>query len=109
MQISEILAFAVKRRATEVTLAENAVIQLVVDHQTQPLNLPPLKPNDYSALLGSVLDAARKDALGHKASGDFEFTIEGLATFRARVVPGKMTITLPPPPVKKPLLDRLFG
>ena len=109
MQLKEILALGVKSRATEITLAENAPVVLLKGHEPLRLNVPPLTEKDYGALLASILDCAR-DALGRKASSEFQFMVDRLGTFKARVSPGRTVIVLPVAPPEKPgFFRKWFG
>ena len=95
MKLREVLAFALKNRATEVLIAVDQPPELHVGGEIRRVNLPPITGKDFEALVKSCLGAPARESL--RVSGRCEETIEmqGLGQVRAIVEARKARFVLP--------------
>ena len=95
MNLSELLAFAVRAGATEVKLQVGETTRLVTPTGTRTLFGPTLKMTDYEELILQRLDTFRRQELGATGRCDWQFEEKGIGTIGAEIELGKARLTLP--------------
>jgi Tfp pilus assembly pilus retraction ATPase PilT len=95
MELSDLLAFAMKNRAAELHLAPNAPLELLVAGKVRGINLSPLLAKDFEELVVQKLGALARESLRTTGQCEGSIKVEGLGEFRALVEAGKARIVLP--------------
>ena len=95
MSLAELLAFAIKARATELKLEVGEPIVLGTPAGDRNVLGPVLKAADYERLILGRLDALRRQEL--KAAGRLEWSFEekGIGKIEAHVEPSKARLVVP--------------
>src|SRR3972149_1895394 len=82
MDIAELLAFAVKNKASDLHLSSGLPPMIRVHGDVRRINLPPMEHKDVHGMIYDIMnDAQRKDYEENLECG-FPFAIPGLARFR---------------------------
>ena len=102
MELSNLLAFAIKNRAAELHLAANARMAVLVAGKVKELNLMPLLAEDFEKFVVQKLGALARESLRTTGRCEESITVEGLGEFQVLVDAGKARIVLPvaTPPAK---------
>lgn len=95
MELSDLLAFAIKNRAAELHLAANAPVELLVAGKVLGVNLPPLLAKDFEELVVQKLGALARESLRMTGRCEDSIEVDGLGEFQALVENGKARIVLP--------------
>ncbi len=95
MELSDLLAFAMKNRAAELHLAANARVELLVAGKVQGLNLMPLLAEDFEKFVVQKLGALARESLRTTGRCEESIKVEGLGEFQVLVEAGKARIVLP--------------
>jgi Tfp pilus assembly pilus retraction ATPase PilT len=95
MELNELLAYAVKYRATGLSLRVDAPMEVHVGKETRRINLPPLTAADFEELVMKRLGAPARESLRTTGHCDETVDIAGLGNFRMLVEAGKARIVLP--------------
>lgn len=82
MDISELLAFSVKNKASDLHLSAGLPPMIRVDGDVRRINLPPLEHKDVHALIYDIMNDGQRKAYEEFLECDFSFAIPGLARFR---------------------------
>lgn len=85
MNIRGLLALSVKEGASDLHLSVGMSPMLRLDGDLQPLDLPPLEADEADALLGEIMDDARRREHERRRECDFALEVPGLARFRVNV------------------------
>ncbi|WP_111980274.1 type IV pilus twitching motility protein PilT [Algibacillus agarilyticus] len=82
MDITELLAFSVEHKASDLHLSAGVSPMIRVDGEVRKINIPPLDHKQVSQLIYDIMnDKQRKDYEEHLES-DFSFEVPNLARFR---------------------------
>jgi len=95
MELTDLLAFAMKNRAAELHLAANAPVELLVAGKVRGVNLPHLLPEDFEQLVVQKLGAMARESLRTTGRCEDSIEVEGLGEFQTLVDAGKARILLP--------------
>lgn len=95
MELSDLLAFAIKNRAAELHLAPNAPVELLVKGKVLGVNLPHLLAEDFEKLVVQKLGAMARESLRTTGRCEASIKVEGLGELQALVEAGKARIVLP--------------
>lgn len=98
MKLSELLAFAMKNRATELYLAVDMAMEMLVAGEVKRINLPPLQAKDFEELVVQDLGELERESLRTTGRCEKSINVKGLGEFRALVEPNKARIVLPVAP-----------
>lgn len=82
MDISELLAFAVKNSASDLHLSSGLPPMIRVHGDVRRINLPPLEHSDVHAMIYDIMNDAQRKTYEEYLEIDFSFSIPGLARFR---------------------------
>ena len=82
MDITELLAFSVKNKASDLHLSAGLPPIIRVDGEMRKLNVPPLKHKDVHALIFEVMNDKQRKEYEEKLETDFSFEIKDLSRFR---------------------------
>src|SRR5476651_676495 len=82
MDISELLAFSVKNKASDLHLSAGLPPMIRVHGDVRRINLPPLEHKDVHALIYDIMNDGQRKAYEEFLECDFSFEIPGLARFR---------------------------
>lgn len=82
MDISELLAFAVKNSASDLHLSAGLPPMIRVHGDVRRINLPPLEHRDVHAMVYDIMNDGQRKAYEEMLEIDFSFAIPGLARFR---------------------------
>lgn len=82
MDISELLAFAVKNNASDLHLSSGLPPMIRVHGDVRRINLPPLEHKDVHSLVYDIMNDAQRKAYEEHLECDFSFSIPGLSRFR---------------------------
>lgn len=82
MDISELLAFAVKNNASDLHLSAGLPPMIRVHGDVRRVNLPPIEHKDVHALIYDIMNDAQRKAYEEFLECDFSFSIPGLSRFR---------------------------
>ncbi|HEY8608769.1 MAG TPA: type IV pilus twitching motility protein PilT [Noviherbaspirillum sp.] len=82
MDISELLAFAVKNKASDLHLSAGLPPMIRVHGDVRRINLPPLEHRDVHGMIYDIMNDGQRKAYEEILECDFSFAIPGLARFR---------------------------
>ena len=82
MDISELLAFSVKNKASDLHLSSGLPPMIRVHGDVRRINLPPLTHKDVHGMIYDIMNDGQRKAYEEMLECDFSFDIPGLARFR---------------------------
>src|SRR5919206_4254436 len=82
MDISELLAFTVKNKASDLHLSSGLPPMIRVHGDVRRINLPPLEHKDVHGMIYDIMNDGQRKAYEENLECDFSFAIPGLARFR---------------------------
>ncbi|MFC0169092.1 type IV pilus twitching motility protein PilT [Pseudoduganella danionis] len=82
MDITELLAFSVKNKASDLHLSAGLPPMIRVHGDVRRINLPPLEHKDVHSMIYDIMNDAQRKAYEEMLECDFSFSIPGLARFR---------------------------
>ena len=82
MDISELLAFSVKNKASDLHLSSGLPPMIRVHGDVRRINLPPLQHKDVHGMIYDIMNDAQRKNYEEMLEVDFSFAIPGLARFR---------------------------
>ncbi|TMH55062.1 MAG: twitching motility protein PilT, partial [Betaproteobacteria bacterium] len=82
MDIAELLAFAVKNRASDLHLSAGLPPMIRVHGDIRRINLPPMEHEDVHAMVYDIMSDAQRKMYEEMLECDFSFGIPNLARFR---------------------------
>src|SRR2546428_949724 len=82
MDIAELLAFAVKNRASDLHLSAGLPPMIRVHGDIRRINLPPMEHEDVHAMVYDIMSDAQRKTYEELLECDFSFGIPNLARFR---------------------------
>ncbi len=82
MDISELLAFSVKNKASDLHLSAGLPPMIRVHGDVRRINLPPLEHKDVHAMIYDIMNDGQRKQYEEMLECDFSFAIPGLARFR---------------------------
>ena len=82
MDISELLAFSVKNKASDLHLSAGLPPMIRVHGDVRRINLPPLEHKDVHAMVYDIMNDGQRKQYEEMLECDFSFAIPGLARFR---------------------------
>jgi twitching motility protein PilT len=85
MDITELLAFSVKQKASDLHLSSGLPPMIRVDGDIKKLNLPPLDNKSVMSLLYDIMNDKQRKNFEEFLEADFSFEIPQVARFRANV------------------------
>ena len=85
MDITELLAFTVKNKASDLHISAELPPMIRVDGELRRINLPPFDQKAVISLLHGIMNDKQRKAFEEHLEVDFSFSIKNLARFRANV------------------------
>jgi len=82
MDISELLAFSVKNKASDLHLSAGLPPMIRVHGDVRRINLPPLEHKDVHGMIYDIMNDGQRKVYEELLEIDFSFAIPGLARFR---------------------------
>ncbi len=82
MDISELLAFSVKNKASDLHLSAGLPPMIRVHGDVRRINLPPLEHKEVHAMIYDIMNDGQRKQYEEVLECDFSFAIPGLARFR---------------------------
>jgi twitching motility protein PilT len=82
MDISELLAFSVKNKASDLHLSAGLPPMIRVHGDVRRINLPPLEHKEVHGMIYDIMNDGQRKAYEEMLEVDFSFAIPGLARFR---------------------------
>jgi twitching motility protein PilT len=82
MDISELLAFSVKNKASDLHLSAGLPPMIRVHGDVRRINLPPLEHKDVHAMIYDIMNDQQRKHYDETYDVDFSFDLPGLARFR---------------------------
>ncbi|MEN9867620.1 MAG: PilT twitching motility protein [Pseudomonadota bacterium] len=82
MDISELLAFSVKNKASDLHLSAGLPPMIRVHGDVRRINLPPLEHKDVHGMVYDIMNDGQRKTYEEMLEIDFSFSIPGLARFR---------------------------
>src|SRR5829696_1376253 len=82
MDITELLAFAVKNKASDLHLSAGLPPMIRVHGDSRRINLPPLEHKDVHAMVYDIMSDAQRKTYEENLECDFSFAVPNLARFR---------------------------
>src|SRR6478672_4361714 len=82
MDISELLAFSVKNKASDLHLSSGLPPMIRVHGDVRRINVPPLEHRDVHGMIYDIMNDGQRKAYEEILECDFSFAIPGLARFR---------------------------
>jgi len=82
MEISELLAFAVKNKASDLHLSAGLPPMIRVHGDVRRINLPPMEHETVHKLMYDIMNDSQRKDYEENLECDFSFAIQGLARFR---------------------------
>ena len=82
MDITELLAFAVKNKASDLHLSAGLPPMIRVHGDVRRINLPPLEHKDVHAMVYDIMNDAQRKQYEESWECDFSFAVPNLARFR---------------------------
>jgi twitching motility protein PilT len=82
MDISELLAFSVKNKASDLHLSAGLPPMIRVHGDVRRINLPPMEHKDVHGMIYDIMNDGQRKAYEENLECDFSFAIPGLARFR---------------------------
>jgi twitching motility protein PilT len=124
MDITELLAFSVKNKASDLHLSAGMPPMLRINGDIRRINLPTLADADVKALVYDIMNDAQRKNFEEHLEADFSFEVPGIARFRVnaflqdrgmgaafRTIPNKVLALheIEAPAVFKTICDRPNG
>lgn len=85
MDITELLAFSVKHKASDLHLSAGVPPMIRVDGEVRKVNVPALENKEVNNLIYDIMDDKQRKDFEERLETDFSFEIKGLARFRVNV------------------------
>ena len=85
MDIAELLAFAVKNKASALHLSSGLPRMIRVQGDVRRINLPPMEHRDVHGMIYDIMNDSQRKEYEENLECDFSFAIPGLARFRVNV------------------------
>ena len=82
MDITELLAFAVKNKASDLHLSAGLPPMIRVHGDIRRINLPPMEHEDVHAMVYDIMSDAQRKTFEESLEADFSFAVPNLARFR---------------------------
>ena len=82
MDISELLAFSVKNKASDLHLSAGLPPMIRVHGDVRRINLPPLEHKDVHGMIYDIMNDSQRKQYDENLEVDFSFDLPGLARFR---------------------------
>ena len=82
MDISELLAFVVKNKASDLHLSAGLPPMIRVNGDVRRINLPPMEHKDVHGMIYDIMNDGQRKFYEENLECDFSFAIPGLARFR---------------------------
>ncbi len=82
MDITELLAFAVKNKASDLHLSAGLPPMIRVHGDIRRINLPPMEHKDVHSMVYDIMSDAQRKAYEENLEVDFSFAVPNLARFR---------------------------
>ena len=82
MEITELLAFAVKNKASDLHLSAGLPPMIRVHGDVRRINLPPLEHKDVHAMVYDIMNDGQRKQYEEFLECDFSFQVPNLARFR---------------------------
>ena len=82
MDITELLAFVVKNKASDLHLSSGLPPMIRVHGDIRRINLPPLEHKDVHAMVYDIMNDGQRKVYEEFMDLDFSFAVPGLARFR---------------------------
>jgi len=82
MDISELLAFSVKNKASDLHLSAGLPPMIRVHGDVRRINLPPMEHKDVHGMIYDIMNDGQRKSYEEMLECDFSFAIPGLARFR---------------------------
>jgi len=82
MDITELLAFSVKNKASDLHLSAGLPPMIRVHGDVRRINLPPLEHKEVHGMIYDIMNDGQRKAYEENLECDFSFEIPGLARFR---------------------------
>ena len=82
MDITELLAFAVKNKASDLHLSAGLPPMIRVHGDIRRINLPPMEHDDVHTMVYDIMSDAQRKAYEEDLETDFSFAVPNLARFR---------------------------
>lgn len=82
MDISELLAFAVKNKASDLHLSAGLPPMIRVHGDVRRINLPPMEHKDVHGMIYDIMNDSQRKSYEENLECDFSFSIPGLSRFR---------------------------
>ena len=82
MDITELLAFAVKNKASDLHLSAGLPPMIRVHGDIRRINLPPMEHEDVHAMVYDIMSDAQRKTYEENLECDFSFAVPNLARFR---------------------------
>ena len=82
MDITELLAFSVQHKSSDLHLSAGVPPLIRVDGDVRRLNIPPLTHKDVHALVYDIMTDKQRKEYEERLESDFSFEVPGLARFR---------------------------
>ncbi|MFN9030236.1 MAG: type IV pilus twitching motility protein PilT [Betaproteobacteria bacterium] len=82
MDISELLAFSVKNKASDLHLSAGLPPMIRVHGDVRRINLPPLEHKDVHGMIYDIMNDSQRKIYDENLEVDFSFELPGLARFR---------------------------
>src|SRR6202165_4592149 len=82
MDIAELLAFAVKNKASDLHLSAGLPPMIRVHGDVRRIKLPPLEHKDVHDMVYDIMNDGQRKSYEETLEVDFSFSIPGLARFR---------------------------
>ena len=82
MDITELLAFAVKNKASDLHLSSGLPPMIRVHGDIRRINLPPMEHEDVHAMVYDIMSDAQRKVYEEHLECDFSFAVPNLARFR---------------------------
>lgn len=85
MDITELLAFSVKNKASDLHLSSEMPPIIRVDGKMRKIDIPPMSHKEVHSLLNDIMNDRQRKTYEENFETDFSFEIAGLARFRVNV------------------------
>lgn len=82
MDISELLTFTVKNKASDLHLSAGLPPMIRVNGDIRRINLPPMEHKDVHGMIYDIMNDSQRKAYEENLECDFSFSIPGLSRFR---------------------------
>src|SRR5574339_1295746 len=82
MDISELLAFAVKNKASDLHMSAGLPPMIRVHGDVRRINLPPMEHEDVHSMVYDIMSDAQRKTYEESLECDFSFAVPNLARFR---------------------------